>query len=267
MPKGPSMHQQTQSNFRGASTLTLIQWILRWMCQQPNWPQQWDDLPTLSMNSDHYAEENIPVERPRITPIPAPVAIPFIRLLRIQGIRSKFSLSRSCRPILLLGQHWGPYFIQLRIEARTLKASTRSCQKLPVVSRWKMGGLSEDVRVSDGCFEDWVSVGWEFDMTVGVQDLRYFAHISSRASLSSKILAGSEKSIQRVYILFKVYKSNKYLVWIGLVWRLILWALYLCSINTQTHAHSDAHYARLQLTTEPAGPCCVGVGSSSSGFW
>ena len=138
----------------------------------------------LVWTSDHYAEENIPVERPRITPIPAPVAIPFIRLLRIQGIRSKFSLSRSCRPILLLGQHWGPHFIQLRIEARTLKASTRSCQKLPVVSRWKMGGLSEDVRVSDGCFEDWVSVGWEFDMTVSVQDLRYFAHISSRASLS-----------------------------------------------------------------------------------
>ena len=40
---------------------------------------------------------------------------------------------------------------------------------MPVVSRWKCG-FSEGGRVSNGCFEDdGVSIGWEFDMTVGVQ--------------------------------------------------------------------------------------------------
>ena len=62
--------------------------------------------------------------------------------------------------------------IQLRvgcIEARTLKASTRSCQKLPVVSRWKTGAFSEGGKVSNGCFEDeGVSAGWGFNITIGV---------------------------------------------------------------------------------------------------
>lgn len=81
-------------------------------------------------------------------------------------------------------------------EARTLKPSQRSCQKSPVVSRWKTGDLSEGGRFSNVCFEDdGESVGWEFDMTVEVQVL----HASSpHVQAPSDFARDSEQNTRRL---------------------------------------------------------------------